>query len=42
MVENLFKQQSHMLSNLMHANCLIRVPENQVLNAGSIVQGLFL
>ncbi|TCB79126.1 molybdopterin molybdotransferase MoeA [Acinetobacter sp. ANC 4173] len=41
-VENLSKQQSHMLSNLMHANCLIRIPENQVLSAGSTVQGLFL
>lgn len=41
-VENLSKQQSHMLSNLMHANCLVRIPENQVLSAGSTVQGLFL
>jgi molybdopterin molybdotransferase len=41
-VENLSKQQSHMLSNLMSANCLIRIPENQVLSAGSTVQGLFL
>lgn len=42
LVENLTKQQSHMLSNLMHANCLVRIPENQVLSAGSTVQGLFL
>ena len=41
-VENLSKQQSHMLSNLMHANCLVLIPENQVLSAGSTVQGLFL
>lgn len=41
-VENLSKQQSHMLSNLMHANCLVRIPENQVLSAGSTVQGVFL
>lgn len=41
-VENLSKQQSHMLSNLMHANCLVRIPENQVLSAGSTVRGLFL
>ncbi|MFU9045778.1 molybdopterin molybdotransferase MoeA [Acinetobacter tibetensis] len=41
-VENLSKQQSHMLSNLMYANCLVRIPENQVLSAGSTVQGIFL
>jgi molybdopterin molybdotransferase len=41
-VKNLSKQQSHMLSNLMQANCLVRIPENQVLTEGSMVQGLFI
>lgn len=41
-VKNLSKQQSHMLSNLMQANCLVRVPDNQVLSEGSVVQGLFI
>ena len=41
-VKNLTKQQSHMLSNLMQANCLVRIPENQVLTEGAMVQGLFI
>lgn len=41
-VKNLSKQQSHMLSNLMQANFLVRVPDNQVLSEGSVVQGLFI
>lgn len=41
-VKNLSKQQSHMLSNLMQANCLVRVPDNQVLSEGSVVQGMFI
>lgn len=41
-VKNLSKQQSHMLSNLMQANCLVRIPENQELTEGSMVQGLFI
>ena len=41
-VKNLSKQQSHMLSNLMQANCLVRVPDHQVLSEGSVVQGLFI
>ncbi|MCJ8161187.1 molybdopterin molybdotransferase MoeA [Acinetobacter zhairhuonensis] len=41
-VKNLSKQQSHMLSNLMQANCLVRIPDNQVLEEGSVIQGLFI
>lgn len=41
-VENLPQQQSHMLNNLMQANCLVRIPAAQVLLAGHIVQGLWI
>ena len=41
-VKSLSKQQSHMLSNLMQANCLVRIPAGQSLNEGEIVHGLFI
>lgn len=41
-VKSLSKQQSHMLSNLMQANCLVRIPAGQSLSEGDIVQGLFI
>ena len=42
MVQPLAKQQSHMLSNLMQANCLVRVPSGKVIESGEVVQGLWL
>ncbi|MFH7766402.1 molybdopterin molybdotransferase MoeA [Acinetobacter sp. BSP-28] len=41
-VRSLSKQQSHMLSNLMQANCLVRIPAGVALSKGQIVQGLFI
>ena len=41
-VKSLSKQQSHMLSNLMQANCLVRIPAGKSLKEGDIVQGLFI
>lgn len=41
-VKSLSKQQSHMLSNLMQANCLVRIPAGQSLAEGDIVLGLFI
>lgn len=41
-VKSLSKQQSHMLSNLMQANCLVRIPAGESLKEGDIVQGLFI
>ncbi|MGB9189696.1 MULTISPECIES: molybdopterin molybdotransferase MoeA [unclassified Acinetobacter] len=41
-VKSLSKQQSHMLSNLVQANCLVRIPAGQSLLEGDIVQGLFI
>ena len=41
-VKSLPKQQSHMLSNLMQANCLVRIPAGKSLKEGDIVQGLFI
>jgi molybdopterin molybdotransferase len=41
-VKSLSKQQSHMLSNLMQANCLVRIPAGQSLREGDIVHGLFI
>lgn len=41
-VKSLSKQQSHMLSNLMQANCLVRIPAGQTMLEGQIVQGLFI
>lgn len=39
---NLSKQQSHMLSNLMQANCLVRIPADQTIDVGQILHGLFI
>ncbi|RLL49904.1 molybdopterin molybdenumtransferase MoeA [Acinetobacter cumulans] len=41
-LSNLTKQQSHMLSNLMHANCLVRVPANQSIQIGQCLNGIFI
>lgn len=41
-VKSLSRQQSHMLSNLMQANCLVRVPAERNLSQGDMVQGLFI
>ncbi|MEN8282645.1 molybdopterin molybdotransferase MoeA [Acinetobacter gerneri] len=41
-VKSLGKQQSHMLSNLMHANSLVRIPAHEQMQAGQIVQGIFI
>ncbi|AMW78790.1 molybdopterin molybdenumtransferase MoeA [Acinetobacter sp. TGL-Y2] len=41
-VTSLSNQQAHMLSNLMQANCLVRIPAGQGLTKGHIVQGLFI
>lgn len=41
-VKSLAKQQSHMLSNLMQANCLVRIPANVKLEAGYILKGIFI
>ena len=41
-LQSLAKQQSHMLSNLMQANCLVRIPANIPLNAGQEVSGIFI
>lgn len=41
-VRSLGKQQSHMLSNLMQANCIVRIPANENIMAGQIVQGIFI
>lgn len=41
-VESLAKQQSHMLSNLMQANCLVRIPASAKLEAGYILKGVFI
>lgn len=41
-VQSLAKQQSHMLSNLMQANCLVRIPAGDKIEAGQIVQGIFI
>lgn len=40
-VHNLDKQQSHMLSNLIQSNCLVRIPAGETLQAGQIVYGVF-
>ncbi|WP_180065430.1 MULTISPECIES: molybdopterin molybdotransferase MoeA [unclassified Acinetobacter] len=39
---SLSKQQSHMLSNLMQANCIVRIPAGQSVQAGQILQGVFI
>ena len=41
-VSALSKQQSHMLSNLIQSNCLIRIPAGRAVEAGELVQGLFI
>lgn len=41
-LQSLAKQQSHMLSNLMQANSLVRIPANTKLEAGQILAGLFI
>lgn len=41
-VKSLAKQQSHMLSNLMQANCLVRIPASTKLEAGYILKGVFI
>ena len=41
-VGSLSKQQSHMLSNLMQANCLVRIPAGKSLNEGDVVQGFLI
>ncbi|MFV5363607.1 molybdopterin molybdotransferase MoeA [Acinetobacter oleivorans] len=41
-VKSLAKQQSHMLSNLMQANCLVRIPASVKLEAGHILKGIFI
>ena len=41
-ISSLAKQQSHMLSNLMHANCIVRVPAAESIQAGRILHVLFI
>ncbi|ENW81026.1 hypothetical protein F909_02317 [Acinetobacter sp. ANC 3929] len=41
-LQSLSKQQSHMLSNLMQANSLVRIPANIQLEAGQVLSGLFI
>ena len=41
-LQSLGKQQSHMLSNLLQANCLVRIPAGQSIQAGQVVQGRFI
>lgn len=41
-VKSLAKQQSHMLSNLMQANCLVRIPASAKLEAGYILKGVII
>lgn len=41
-LKSLAKQQSHMLSNLMQANCLVRVPANNKLEIGQELTGVFI
>ena len=41
-VKSLSKQQSHMLSNLMQANCLVRIPAGKIMLEGQIVHGVFI
>lgn len=41
-VQRLSNQQSHMLSNLMQANALVRIPAAEDLSQGQIVQGWWI
>lgn len=41
-LKSLSKQRSHMLSNLMHANCLVRIPAGETINVGDELHGMFI
>lgn len=41
-VKSLAKQQSHMLSNLMQANCLVRIPASIHPHENMVVSGVFI
>ena len=41
-LKSLPKQQSHMLSNLMQANCLVRIPAGQDIVEGTELQVLLI
>jgi len=41
-IKSLAKQQSHMLSNLMQANCLVRIPAGTKLESGTLLKGIFI
>ena len=41
-LQSLSKQQSHMLTNLMQANCLVRVPANESIQIGQCLTGIFI
>lgn len=41
-VSSLSNQQSHMLSNLMHANALVRIPAGEKIHAGQSIDGFFI
>lgn len=41
-LKSLTKQQSHMLSNLIDANCIVRIPSDQNIQQGQVLQGLFI
>lgn len=41
-LKSLAKQQSHMLSNLFNANCIVRVPAEQDIHKGQILSVLFI
>ena len=41
-LKSLAKQQSHMLSNLIQANCLVRVPASTKLEIGQELTGVFI
>ena len=41
-LKSLAKQQSHMLSNLMQANCLVRIPAHTQPEAGMEMNGVFI
>lgn len=41
-VATLKNQQSHMLSNLMQANCLVRIPAGISLDAGACIKGIMI
>jgi molybdopterin molybdotransferase len=40
--QSLAKQQSHMLSNLMQANSLVRIPANTKMESGQLLSGVFI